>query len=124
MRSAIAVSLLLALALPSWARKIPSKRPTELERGQELYERHCVSCHGTTNAGDGPTASALVHVVPNLAGKVEPSPETIDVVMRGQGAMPSFQASFVRVDAKRVLMYMQNVHKPPEVEEVEEEPDP
>lgn len=30
-----------------------------LEKGQALYERHCVHCHGAGGAGDGPTAKYL-----------------------------------------------------------------
>ena len=30
-----------------------------VKKGHELYLQHCVSCHGSDGAGDGPAASAL-----------------------------------------------------------------
>ena len=82
------------------------KKLTDAERGKELYERHCVACHGTTGAGDGPAATALVVPVPDLRGKVAPSPPLIDLVRMGRGTMPAFEASFDADDARRVLAYM------------------
>jgi mono/diheme cytochrome c family protein len=34
--------------------------------GRQLYERFCASCHGTGGYGDGPVASSLKVVVPDL----------------------------------------------------------
>ncbi len=32
----------------------------ELLKGQQLYQQHCVHCHGLAGGGDGPTAASLV----------------------------------------------------------------
>lgn len=39
-----------------------------LERpsGQQVFERHCVACHGPLGEGDGPVAAAISGTVPNL----------------------------------------------------------
>lgn len=103
MRSLALVAVLLTL--PAFAAQ-PTKRPTDAERGKELYERHCVACHGATAAGDGPATKALVFQVPDLQGKVQARQPQIDVVVRGKGAMPAFEASFDAEDARRVLLYM------------------
>ncbi|MEQ1504279.1 MAG: cytochrome c, partial [Myxococcota bacterium] len=87
-----------------------AKRPTDEQRGKELYERHCVSCHGAKAAGDGPATSALVFEVPDLQGKVKSDRATIDLVVLGKGTMPAFEASFESDDARRVLQYMATVH--------------
>lgn len=92
----------------------PTKRPTDQERGKELYDRHCVACHGVRGAGDGPATEALVVPVPDLVGKVKADQASIDVVEIGRGAMPSFQPSFDAADAKRVLMYMAKLQDQPE----------
>jgi len=34
--------------------------------GAELYQRFCASCHGKTGTGDGPVASSLAVVTPDL----------------------------------------------------------
>lgn len=34
--------------------------------GQELYVRHCASCHGISGKGDGPVAASLTRPTPDL----------------------------------------------------------
>ncbi|MCB9685968.1 MAG: cytochrome c [Alphaproteobacteria bacterium] len=102
----------------------PTKRPTDEVRGKELYERHCLACHGTRGAGDGPATTALVAPVPDLMGKVKADPATVDVVELGRGAMPSFQPSFDAADAKRVLMYMAKLDRMPDEPASADDPAP
>jgi mono/diheme cytochrome c family protein len=109
-RASILVSFLLVL--PAMAGQ-PTKRPSDAERGKELWGRHCQSCHGAANHGDGPATAALVVPVPDLAGRVEADKATIDVVLNGKGPMPGFEASFGYEDAKLVLQHMATVHAPP-----------
>ncbi len=99
--------MLLTLALALAAQ--PTKRPSDEERGEELYRRHCVACHGPANDGRGPVSEALVATVPNLVGRVEPDDATADVVLRGKGAMPAYEATFNRADAIRVLRFMRQL---------------
>jgi mono/diheme cytochrome c family protein len=104
-------ALVLLLTLPALAAQ-PTKRPSDADRGKELWGRHCASCHGATNHGDGPATAALVVPVPDLAGKVVADKPTADVVLNGKGTMPGFEASFDREDAKRVLQHMASAHAP------------
>ncbi len=100
----------------------PTKRPSDDDRGKELYETLCQACHGSKNHGDGPATTALVHEVPDLAGKVQSNDTTLKLLMRGSGAMPSFEPTLDRDDARRVLKWMAKVHEqtakapPPEPE--------
>ena len=32
----------------------------DLARGGEIYQKHCLRCHGPTGEGDGPEASSLI----------------------------------------------------------------
>jgi mono/diheme cytochrome c family protein len=96
----------LALAALTARAAQPTKRPTDAERGEQLYRRHCVACHGVRNAGDGPATAALVRPVPDLAGTTSASEEMVRVVLKGNGAMPGYEATFDRPDAVRVLKFM------------------
>ena len=115
-RFTYASSLLLLTVGLTWSQAAsgeqPTKRPTDEERGKELYERHCDSCHGGWARGKGPATQALVRPVPNLEGKVEADDKTIMLVMRGKGAMPSYEQTFDRFDAKRVLQHMAKLKGP------------
>lgn len=90
----------------------PTKRLSDEERGAQLYERHCVQCHGTTAAGDGPATAALVAKVPDLRGgklTADTREAQARLVLDGKGAMPSFSTSFDRYDAHRVLRHMERI---------------
>jgi mono/diheme cytochrome c family protein len=103
--------MLLFLGSVAWAAQ-PTKRPSDAQRGEELYNRHCFQCHGETNRGDGPATSALVATVPDLKGKTKTDEAAQRIVLRGRGPMPGFEASFDINDARRVLKHMQGLPKP------------
>jgi high-affinity iron transporter len=115
--------------------KMPTKRPSDADRGEELYLRHCVQCHGPTGAGNGPAAAAMVRPVPDLRGKLDKANRElqVSVVMKGRGAMPGFGTSFDEHDARRLLKYFETlavegaplIPEPPveEPEPVEEDED-
>ena len=105
MRSWLAVLLVTTGSLSQAGQ--PTKRPSDDERGLELYERHCWQCHGERNRGRGPATAALVHRVPNLSGgRTKIDEATVNLVLRGRSAMPAFEASFDQADARRVLRFM------------------
>ena len=90
----------------------PTKRLDDVERGKQLYERHCVQCHGPGVAGDGAAAGALVARVPDLrGGRLNDANQEgmVIVVLDGKGPMPSFETSFDRYEARRLLRYMQTL---------------
>ncbi len=115
--------------------KMPTKRPSDADRGRELYDRHCVQCHGPTGAGNGPAAAAMVRPVPDLRGKLDKAQREVrvDLIVKGRGAMPGFGTSFDEHDARRVLKHLEGVAvegapllpepEPPPPEEDEDEDD-
>jgi len=112
------MSMFLAAMLVSGAfAEQPTKRPSDEERGKELWERHCTACHGPANRGDGPATEALVVEVPDLRDQIKVNDAMMKLVLRGRGAMPGYETSFDKNDARRVLKYMATVHekraKPP-----------
>lgn len=118
--------MLLLLSLQAFADQ-PKYRPSDMERGEELYRRHCVQCHGIRNRGDGPVASVLVAPVPDLEGKVKAVGPQVDIVLFGRGHMPGFEATFHKQDAVRVLKYQatlgaQKSLKPPGADDAKKPP--
>lgn len=87
----------------------PTKRPSDQERGEFLYRRHCMVCHGPANDGQGPLAAQLVAPIPSLIGTVEPTDDMAKVVLKGRGAMPGYEATFDKPDAIRVLKVMKQL---------------
>ena len=106
----VAVPLVVGLLVAGLATGAKSsKRPSDEVRGRELYDRHCVQCHGANAKGDGPAAEALVVPVPDLHGVLEAKDreEHVRTILDGSGAMPGFEASFDRYDARKVMRHME-----------------
>lgn len=104
---------LLALASASMAGR-PTKRLTDEARGELLYDRHCIQCHGEHAAGDGPLTPTLVAKVPDLRPDLtEATREAhVRVVLDGRRSMPSFRNAFDRFDAERVMRHMERIAQP------------
>jgi mono/diheme cytochrome c family protein len=100
--------MVLAVGGLAWAGQ-PSKRPSDAVRGEELYRRHCIQCHGEMNLGDGPATLRLVNPVPDLQGAVKSDDATLNIVLRGRETMPGYENSFDKFDARRVTRYMANL---------------
>lgn len=113
---------LVALATTAVAVDWPNKIPTNAERGQQLYDRHCLACHGPLGKGDGPLNANLVTPTPDLSkgfgGKARD--ELVRIVMKGRGTMPGFEQSFrdlwpasgdLREYAKDVLDHMEHLEQ-------------
>ena len=96
-----------AMGAPTTKKK-KNARPTDAERGKELYDRHCVACHGSQGDGQGPMASSLVQEIPNLRGVLtkETLNSYVKTVQLGKNAMPGFELSFDQHDTRRVLRTM------------------
>ena len=100
------IVLLLATIGASALAAQPTKRPSDADRGRDLYNRHCVQCHGVGARGDGPASRSLVHPPADLQGKVKADDPTIAIVRNGKGPMPAFDQSFGPEDARKTLAFM------------------
>jgi cytochrome c len=129
MRSLRPIRWFLPLALllvggVAWSAR-PSKRLSDEARGEQLYDRHCVQCHGATGAGDGAAAAALVAKVPDLRGQLSSDnrEDMAKSVLFGKGVMPGFESSFDKYDARRALRHMEKLAREAEGGKPADEPD-
>jgi mono/diheme cytochrome c family protein len=101
------VALLLLLPLPLFAAE-----PSEVERGDRLYQIHCMNCHGEDGRGHGPLRSDLrirptdLTRIARRNGGVFPQDEVLAAIdgrqeVRGHGLrhMPVWGLTF-RVEGK------------------------
>jgi len=84
-----------------------------LQRGQYLYERMCLVCHGKTGQGDGPIAAKYTEP-PAFNGRAlrDYKPGQIyHAIVKGFGGMPSHEAQLDDNDRWDVIMYVQKLQK-------------
>lgn len=117
--------VVLGVAAAGTALAAGNRRPSDAERGKELYERHCQSCHGPGARGDGPATADLVADVPDVPDLTADNiADQVELVLLGREAMPGFEASFDRYDARRVLRQMARLRAAPVPESTVDEPPP
>ena len=103
MRRLIHALLFALLAMPMvTSAGQPTKRPTDEERGEEVYARDCASCHGVMGQGNG--AAGLE--APALVGVEWDQKSTVALILEGKGDMPGFSAVMDKADARRVLVWL------------------
>lgn len=92
-----------------------SKEPTadDLRRGQELYEQHCLECHGKEGHGDGPRAPFLAPKPGNLVSaaiSAKSDEELLRIIANGQPrtAMKGWKEILSADDQQKVLAYLRS----------------
>lgn len=78
----------IAVALAAWCLMVMgTARAADVDRGAELYRRHCVACHG---AGGKP----VMPIAPDFSqptALLKPDPTLLAAIRNGRGAMPAYQ---------------------------------
>ena len=108
------LALLIALLLPSWvSAKQPTKRPTDERRGEILFQQNCWQCHGKRGKGKGPLARAFGGPLKPIGQRFAKSEykDQIRTILQGRGDMPGFDQVMDRADARRVLIWLDQVKK-------------
>ena len=85
-----------------------------LARGQELYERYCIVCHGPDGVGANANIAALHPILPsfNLAGPQVAgySDQYIYAMIRvGRGLMPQYGSRITHFDRWKVVNYVRTL---------------
>ena len=96
-------------------KETPGQSPTQSgdpQKGKTLYERHCVTCHGSGGKGDGPIGQALVPPAANLTLLGNQSETTIlDTLRSGRPgtAMPSWKNDLNALELNHLLSFLRTL---------------
>lgn len=100
--------------------------PKSAQRGKQVYQQNCLSCHGKNGEGDGPVASSLDHAPADLTNNFhEPGGKTdaylfwrvseggmVEPFRSQNSVMPAFKTALNEKQRWDVLSYVhQNFHK-------------
>jgi hypothetical protein len=86
-----------------------------LARGQEIYNRSCVPCHGATGAGDGPVtqvAPALNRPLLTPAAVELTDGYIYSIIRVGRGLMPQYGHQISHYDRWHVVNYLRQLQGP------------
>jgi mono/diheme cytochrome c family protein len=79
-----------------------------LQRGQEMYNRTCLPCHGPSGAGNGPVTAAGVPAFSIVEGEALDRTDgyLYSIIRVGRGAMPAYGHQITHYDRWHVVNYV------------------
>lgn len=79
-----------------------------ISRGKDLYQKHCLSCHGVKGLGDGPDARGQTHSPANLQKLAREVPDFKFFISISQwdGGMPGWKEEFNDSDREDLVSYI------------------
>ncbi len=83
-----------------------------LDRGQVIYRRFCLPCHGPTGAGDGLVAQKGFPPPPAFTAESSlnmSDGEMYHVLTYGKGNMPAYATQITRIDRWNVISYVRQM---------------
>ena len=82
-----------------------------IERGKNLFQTHCVVCHGPGGKGDGPAAAGLKPKPPNLVKMAghHPDGDIAWKIAKGRGPMPGWEKDISEEDIWHLTNFIQNL---------------
>jgi len=87
------------------------KNEANLKRGEELYGKFCVHCHGATGGGDGIVGGKLPGAPPSYTGALKTLPEgkIFHSITYGKGLMGSHASQLSQEERWKVVLYVQKL---------------
>ena len=118
LRSHTALSLILAsLLLLSTVALAQRVEPTSenIGKGETIYKKHCLMCHGETGLGDGPAGKRMNPKPSNFHDKEKMAAKTdehfLQQITKGKGPMPAFERKLKENERWMVLHYIRTFAK-------------
>lgn len=91
-------------------------------KGQALYQKFCLTCHGSTGRGDGPTGRELPVDVPDFTNAEEMFNESDQALftvikyggpaMNKSGLMHAWRGDLTDQDIRNVILYIRTLARP------------
>ena len=88
------------------------KSPESLARGREVYELHCLVCHGKQGRGDGPVGRKFVPQPMELNFdyvQLQPDGQIFYTISHGSIAMPAYRQAIRPQDRWHLVNYIKEV---------------
>ncbi len=88
------------------------KSPESLARGREMYELHCLVCHGEQGRGDGPVGQKFVPQPMELNldyVQLQPDGQLFYTISHGSIAMPFYRQAMPAEDRGHLVNYITEV---------------
>ncbi|MDX1410925.1 MAG: cytochrome c [Nitrospirales bacterium] len=104
----------LFLALPEFPAGASEALGADLKRGQEIYQKYCMECHGNKGRGDGPRAPLLAPRPGNLVSAATSSKsdaELLGIITNGapRTAMRGWKDELTEEDRLNVLAFVRSL---------------
>ena len=87
-----------------------------LRRGAEVYTTFCVTCHGPTGGGDGPSVKRGVPPPTPFSSddiKAYSDGHMFRSITRGKSNMPSYASQVAREDRWKAILYIRSLQQAP-----------
>jgi mono/diheme cytochrome c family protein len=88
------------------------KSPESLARGREMYERHCLVCHGEQGRGNGPVGQKFVPQPMELNFdyvQLQPDGQIFYTISHGSIAMPFYRQAIAVEDRWHLVNFIKEV---------------
>ncbi len=86
--------------------------PESLARGREMYDTHCIVCHGAQGRGNGPVGRKFVPQPMELNldyVQLQPDGQLFYTISHGSLAMPSYRQAIVAEDRWHLVNFIKEV---------------